>query len=278
MSFPLAESNPEALGLDPRPLGRLCALIERHIAEGHHPGAQVALARHGKLALFRSFGRARVAPDRPADDRTLFLMYSNTKVVTAAAVWLLAEEGLLRFTDTVAQHPRVFPVNSANGRHPALTRIHVKARVCRPQDGMRRRLETSDVRTCQMMRKQNPCIGRRGDAPGRANLMQRAIEFPHVGSQGCNDRLYGTETAFIGVDNYRRASGSVINMLLIPANPAEGLALEYLTGNTADWKKDANWSWQAADPNSWDALTNLMAAHALAAGVDLGSIWESTSE
>ncbi|RAI59523.1 serine hydrolase domain-containing protein [Roseicella frigidaeris] len=112
-SVPLAESNPEALGLDPRPLQRLCALIERHIAEGHHPGAQVALARHGRLALFRSFGRARVAPDRPADDRSLFLMYSNTKVVTAAAVWLLAEEGLLRFTDTVAQH---LPGFAAHGK------------------------------------------------------------------------------------------------------------------------------------------------------------------
>jgi len=61
MAFPLPESNPEALGLDPRPLERMCATIERHIAEGHHPGAQVAVARHGKLALFRSFGRARVA-------------------------------------------------------------------------------------------------------------------------------------------------------------------------------------------------------------------------
>ena len=44
MAFPLPESNPEALGLDPRPLERLCATIERHIAEGHHPGAQVAVA------------------------------------------------------------------------------------------------------------------------------------------------------------------------------------------------------------------------------------------
>ena len=58
MGFPLPKSNPEALGLDPRPLERLCATIERHVAEGHQPGAQVAIARHGKLALFRSFGTA----------------------------------------------------------------------------------------------------------------------------------------------------------------------------------------------------------------------------
>jgi CubicO group peptidase (beta-lactamase class C family) len=115
MAFPLPESNPEALGLDPRPLERLCATIERHIAEGHHPGAQVAVARHGKLALFRSFGQAEVDPARPADARSLFLMYSNTKVVTAAAVWMLVEEGRLRFSDTIAQHVPEFAANGKGG-------------------------------------------------------------------------------------------------------------------------------------------------------------------
>ena len=116
MAFPLPESNPEALGLDPRPLERLCALVERHIAEGHHPGAQLAIARHGKLALFRSFGQARVeGGGQAADARTLFLMYSNTKVVTAAAVWMLVEDGLLRFTDTIAQHVPEFAANGKGG-------------------------------------------------------------------------------------------------------------------------------------------------------------------
>jgi CubicO group peptidase (beta-lactamase class C family) len=116
MAFPLTESNPEALGLDPRPLERMCAVIERHIAEGHHPGAQVAVARHGRLALFRSFGQARVEEGgRPADARSLFLMYSNTKVVTAAAVWMLVEDGKLRFSDTIAQHVPEFAANGKAG-------------------------------------------------------------------------------------------------------------------------------------------------------------------
>lgn len=115
MAFPLPESNPEALSLDPRPLQRMCALIERHIAEGHHPGAQVAVARHGRLALFRSFGTARVEDGRAADARSLFLMYSNTKVVTAAAVWMLVEEGALRFSDTIAQHVPEFAANGKGG-------------------------------------------------------------------------------------------------------------------------------------------------------------------
>ncbi len=115
MTFPLPESNPEALGLDPRRLEKLCGMIERHIAEGRHPGAQLAIARHGKLALFRSFGQASVEDGRAADNGTLFLLYSNTKVVTAAAVWSLVEDGLLRFGDTIAQHVPGFEAHGKGG-------------------------------------------------------------------------------------------------------------------------------------------------------------------
>ncbi len=43
-------------------IDRLIALIERHIAENRYPGCQIALARHGKLALYRSFGNAVTDP------------------------------------------------------------------------------------------------------------------------------------------------------------------------------------------------------------------------
>ena len=105
MPFPLPEADPASLGLDPAALARLAATIERHVAEGLHPGAQIAVARYGKLALSRSFGAARIAPEAvPTGERTLWLMYSNTKVVTAATVWRLVEEGALRFGDTVAHY------------------------------------------------------------------------------------------------------------------------------------------------------------------------------
>ncbi|UPY37145.1 serine hydrolase domain-containing protein [Sediminicoccus sp. KRV36] len=101
-AFPLPSATPAELGLDPAKLDLLCARIEADIAAGHHPGAQVALARHGKLALFRSFGAARAGV--AASDASLWLLYSNTKVITAAGLWALAEDGLLRLTDPIAQH------------------------------------------------------------------------------------------------------------------------------------------------------------------------------
>jgi CubicO group peptidase (beta-lactamase class C family) len=102
-------STPEALGLDPARLERLFALVERHVSEGRYPGAQVAVARHGRLAALRTFGRARLAPEPvEARDDTLWLLYSQTKPVVAAAVWQLVEQGALSFSDRVSDHVSEF--------------------------------------------------------------------------------------------------------------------------------------------------------------------------
>ena len=112
MAFPLSTATPSSLGFDVRALERLPELITRHLAEGRYPGAQIAVAREGKLALAQSFGDARLDPSRvPAGQDSLWLLYSNTKVVTACAVWILAEQGALRFTDRVAEHVPGFEAN-----------------------------------------------------------------------------------------------------------------------------------------------------------------------
>jgi CubicO group peptidase (beta-lactamase class C family) len=112
MNFPLANSTPSALNLDQSRLDQLEAIIQGHIKAGRYPGAQIAVARAGKLALVTTFGDACLEPSRvPAGDDTLWLLYSNTKVITACAVWLLVERGALRFTDTVAEHVPGFEAN-----------------------------------------------------------------------------------------------------------------------------------------------------------------------
>ena len=109
--LPFAE--PTSLGLDPERIERLASFIEDQIAAGEYPGAQFALARHGKLAAFRSFGQARLGPTPvAASDETLWLMYSQTKVITASAIWRLVEEGALSFDDKIAEHIPEFAANS----------------------------------------------------------------------------------------------------------------------------------------------------------------------
>ncbi len=102
--FPLEPASPAELGLHEPALARLRELIERHIADGRYPGAQIALARHGRLALFESFGRTSISPAAAANADTLWLLFSNTKVITAAGIWALVADGALRFADRIADH------------------------------------------------------------------------------------------------------------------------------------------------------------------------------
>lgn len=103
--YPLPSSDPASLGFAPKPLDHLDRLIRAHIEEGRYPGAQIALARHGKLALYRTYGDARTEGTRqPATNETLFLLFSQTKVLTSAAVWTLVEEGKVSFMDKVTDY------------------------------------------------------------------------------------------------------------------------------------------------------------------------------
>ena len=102
--FPLEPASAVELGFHEPALARLRGLIEGHIAEGRYPGAQIALARHGRLALYESFGRASLEPAAAANADTLWLLFSNTKVITAAGIWALVEDGALRFADRIAEH------------------------------------------------------------------------------------------------------------------------------------------------------------------------------
>jgi CubicO group peptidase (beta-lactamase class C family) len=122
MKFPLDAASPASLGLDGRQLDRLHELVTRHVAEGRYPAAQLAVARHGKLAFVWTLGDARLDPARvAATDDTLWLLYSNTKILTACAVWILAERGALAFSDKVAEH---LPGFEAHGKGE-ITLIHL---------------------------------------------------------------------------------------------------------------------------------------------------------
>jgi CubicO group peptidase (beta-lactamase class C family) len=101
--YPLPESNLSALGFAAKPLDHLDALIRSHIEDGRYAGAQIALARRGKLALFRTYGDAKTEGGKvPATNESLFLLFSQTKVLTSAAIWTLVEDGTLSFMDKVA--------------------------------------------------------------------------------------------------------------------------------------------------------------------------------
>jgi CubicO group peptidase (beta-lactamase class C family) len=108
LSSVLELADPDSQGIDAACLERLYTRIEAHIAAGWYPGAAIAMARRGTLVAARSFGKARLAaadtPAVPADDQTMWLLYSQTKPITSCAIWYLVERGQLRFHDTVAEY------------------------------------------------------------------------------------------------------------------------------------------------------------------------------
>jgi CubicO group peptidase (beta-lactamase class C family) len=107
-------SRPEDAGIDSERLEAVFARAKRDVEGGVLPSAQVAVARQGKVAGVRTFGSAvQGGEERPATDATLYCIYSCTKAVVGAAVWLLFEEGLLRLDERVAD---IIPEFGTNGK------------------------------------------------------------------------------------------------------------------------------------------------------------------
>jgi CubicO group peptidase (beta-lactamase class C family) len=107
-------NSPDEVGIEAEKLEALFARAEREVRDGLLPSVQVAVARHGKIAGMRTFGRVthggRAAP---ATNETLYVVFSATKAITSAAAWLLVEEGKL---DLAARVADLVPEFGANGK------------------------------------------------------------------------------------------------------------------------------------------------------------------
>jgi len=107
-------AKPEDAGIDSERLEAVFARAKRDVDDGVLPSAQVAVARRGKVAGVRTFGSAvQGGSERPATDETLYTIFSCTKAVIAAGVWLLFEDGLLRLDERVAE---IIPEFATNGK------------------------------------------------------------------------------------------------------------------------------------------------------------------
>ncbi len=107
-------AKPEDLGIDPEKLEMVFARARRDVDDGVLPSCQVAVARHGRIAGFRTYGSAvQGGVEKPATDDTLYHVFSCTKAIVAAAVWTLFEDGLLRLDEKVAD---IVPEFGTNGK------------------------------------------------------------------------------------------------------------------------------------------------------------------
>ena len=79
-------------------------LMDRMIGDRRIAGANILLIKDGKERFFGSFGKADIERDIPMKRDTVFRMFSMSKPVTAAAVMILVERGLIDLKDNVEQY------------------------------------------------------------------------------------------------------------------------------------------------------------------------------
>ncbi len=97
--------DPEAAGFDGSRLERLTEHFEtRYVSNGKIPGCQIAVARWGKAAYWRSLGLMDVERSKPVEDDTIFRIYSMTKPVTSIALMQLYEQGCFQLGDPVHRY------------------------------------------------------------------------------------------------------------------------------------------------------------------------------
>jgi CubicO group peptidase (beta-lactamase class C family) len=97
--------SPEEAGIDPRRLNLFLDRIRLEVEEGFLPSAQVAVARHGRLVVFDTYGAS------DADRR--YILQSAGRTVVAGVVWKLISDGLLDVAERVAD---IVPEFATNGK------------------------------------------------------------------------------------------------------------------------------------------------------------------
>ena len=102
---PGAVADAPELGVDPNRLADLLDRARRDVDSGLLPSCQLAVARHGRVVAFETFG--------DATNETRYVIFSCTKAVVAAAAWLLMGEGRL---DPAAKVADVIPEFATNGK------------------------------------------------------------------------------------------------------------------------------------------------------------------
>ena len=101
------ELAPKKTGLSTARLERITQHLERnYIVPGKIAGCQIAVARHGHLAFFRSLGQMDREAGKVMADDAIFRVYSMTKPITSAALMTLYERGYFQLNDPVS---RFFP-------------------------------------------------------------------------------------------------------------------------------------------------------------------------
>lgn len=100
----LPMTSPEDVGLSSERLNRVDAVIQKAIDEEQIAGVVALIARHGKVAYLKSFGKADIEENKPMKNDAIFRIASMSKAITSTAVMILYEEGRFLLNDPVSKY------------------------------------------------------------------------------------------------------------------------------------------------------------------------------
>jgi CubicO group peptidase (beta-lactamase class C family) len=78
--------------------------VERALNQWQIPGAAVLIVKDGKVVIAKGYGVKEIGTNNKVDENTLFMIGSNTKAFTGAALAMLESEGKLKLEDKVVQY------------------------------------------------------------------------------------------------------------------------------------------------------------------------------
>jgi len=112
----LSYGTPESVGMNTSKLQKIDSIMSHAIEEQMTPGAQIVVARQGKVVYQKNFGYQTYEKDLPVTDTTVYDLASLTKILaTLPLVMELDEQEVLDFNTTLGELLPVFKgSNKAN--------------------------------------------------------------------------------------------------------------------------------------------------------------------
>src|SRR5215469_4250184 len=97
--------KPEAVGMSAARLARMDDVMKRrYVDTGQLPGVLTMVYRRGNLVHTGMSGQMDLERGKPMREDAIFRIYSMSKPITAVALMMLVEEGMLGLDDNVATH------------------------------------------------------------------------------------------------------------------------------------------------------------------------------
>ncbi|MEI7530427.1 MAG: serine hydrolase domain-containing protein [Betaproteobacteria bacterium] len=102
-SAPLPEASPNSQGFNPGSVKLIDQFFEQEIQKNRMPGAVFAVAKNGKLIIYKNYGYLDKNKNIPMTKDAIFNLASMTKVMAAAGALTFYEEGKLQLSAPVYQ-------------------------------------------------------------------------------------------------------------------------------------------------------------------------------